>query len=75
MERVWCHQEFIHPLHSLLNAQVCVIEHNVMCNYSQETKEPLPAAEVTQIWDSLREHGVLVGKGGLYGTVSRTTCL
>ena len=35
----------------------------------QETKEPLPAAEVTEIWENCKNCGVLIGKGGLYGTV------
>ena len=35
----------------------------------QETKEPLPAQEVNTIWESCREDGVLLGKGGLYGSV------
>ena len=37
--------------------------------FAQESKEPLPAAEVTEIWENCKNHGVLIGKGGLYGTV------
>ena len=36
---------------------------------AQETKEPLPVEKVNMIWESCREDGVLLGKGGLYGSV------
>src|SRR5689334_8595012 len=37
---------------------------------SRETKEPAPEA-TTQLLERTREHGLLVGKGGLYGNVVR----
>ena len=37
----------------------------------RETKTPLPADSVNQIWEDMKDMGVLVGKGGLYGTSLR----
>ena len=39
------------------------------CNL-QVTKEPLSFIDVMEIIDNLKEHGILVGKGGIYGSVS-----
>ena len=36
----------------------------------QETKQPLSAEKFNAIWEEIKELGVLVGKGGLNGTVS-----
>ena len=36
----------------------------------RETKEPAPA-ETTQLLELTRTHGLLIGKGGLYGNVIR----
>ena len=36
----------------------------------QETRTPLPAPDVSEVHEQMREMGVLVGKGGLYGSVS-----
>ena len=38
---------------------------------SKATREPLPPDEVGEIWENCKDNGVLVGKGGLYGTVLR----
>ena len=35
----------------------------------QETKEPLPSSDVIDIWEELREEGILMGKGGFLGNV------
>jgi len=37
---------------------------------NRETKEPAPEA-TTQLLERTREHGLLIGKGGLYGNVIR----
>ena len=37
----------------------------------QATREPLPAERVNYIWDGCKDLGVLLGKGGLYGTSLR----
>ena len=42
--------------------------------YVQETKEPLPVEKVNALWESCKEDGVLLGKGGLYGSV-RPLCV
>ena len=39
----------------------------------QATRKPLAAAEVNEIFELTRENGILVGKGGLYGSVRKTT--
>ena len=36
----------------------------------QETKEPLPVEKMNAIWEGCKEDGILLGKGGLYGSVS-----
>lgn len=36
-----------------------------------ETREPLDANTMLDIWDNCKEMGVLLGKGGLYGNVSK----
>jgi alanine-glyoxylate transaminase/(R)-3-amino-2-methylpropionate-pyruvate transaminase len=38
---------------------------------NKETKEPLPAVDFNKIWDYCKDNGVLIGKGGLYGTCLR----
>lgn len=38
---------------------------------SKATKDPLPVQEMNAIWESCRESGILLGKGGLYGSVFR----
>ncbi|KAL5467522.1 hypothetical protein EMCRGX_G031766 [Ephydatia muelleri] len=38
---------------------------------SKKSVEPLPATEVNEIWERLKDSGVLVGKGGLHGNVFR----
>ena len=35
----------------------------------QETKEPLPVDQMNAIWETCKDDGVLLGKGGLYGSV------
>ncbi|XP_062602333.1 alanine--glyoxylate aminotransferase 2, mitochondrial-like [Saccostrea cucullata] len=37
----------------------------------RETITPLPVEDVNKIWEFLREHGILVGKGGIFGNVLR----
>ncbi|XP_078531060.1 alanine--glyoxylate aminotransferase 2, mitochondrial isoform X2 [Lissotriton helveticus] len=37
----------------------------------QESRQPLPPEEVSQIWEDIKDMGVLIGKGGLYGQVFR----
>ena len=53
---------------------LCTVVDEWVWFHLQVTKDPLPAAEVTEVWDNLKDHGVLVGKGGLYGTVRGYTC-
>ena len=36
----------------------------------QGSRAPLPPEEVFEIWDYCKDNGLLVGRGGLYGTVS-----
>ena len=36
----------------------------------QESRTPLAADQVGAIWEEMKDMGVLVGKGGLYGSVS-----
>ncbi|XP_055521157.1 alanine--glyoxylate aminotransferase 2, mitochondrial [Leucoraja erinacea] len=38
---------------------------------SKESREPLPEAQMNQIWEDCREMGLLLGKGGLYGQTFR----
>lgn len=38
---------------------------------NRETRAPLPVEEVNKIWESCKDNGVLIGKGGLYGSVIR----
>lgn len=35
-----------------------------------ETRAPLPAADILQIWEQCKDLGVLLGKGGLFGNVN-----
>ena len=35
----------------------------------QESKTPLPAEKFVPIWEDIKDMGVLIGKGGLYGNV------
>ncbi|XP_065915308.1 alanine--glyoxylate aminotransferase 2, mitochondrial-like [Dysidea avara] len=37
----------------------------------KQSRQPLPAAEVSKIWEKCKDMGVLLGKGGLYGNVFR----
>ncbi|XP_070575639.1 alanine--glyoxylate aminotransferase 2, mitochondrial-like [Ptychodera flava] len=37
----------------------------------KETRNPLPPNEVGDVWEDMKDMGVLVGKGGLYGTALR----
>lgn len=37
--------------------------------HQQETKEPLPVQKMNALWESCKDDGLLLGKGGLYGTV------
>ena len=39
--------------------------------YTQKSRNPLPAERVNYIWDGCKDLGVLLGKGGLYGTSLR----
>ena len=34
-----------------------------------ETRAPLPAPDVLQIWEQMKDLGVLIGKGGFFGNV------
>ena len=36
----------------------------------KETRRPINLSKLMEVWDGLREEGVLVGRGGHYGTVS-----
>jgi len=36
-----------------------------------ETRAPLPAADILQIWEQCKDLGVLLGKGGLFGNIFR----
>ena len=38
--------------------------------YMQETRECLPPDHVNEIWEAMKDYGVLVGKGDFYGNVS-----
>ena len=38
---------------------------------NRDTKEPLRPELVSQIWEGVREHGVLLGRGGLWGQTFR----
>jgi len=38
--------------------------------FVQRTREPLPADQVASIWESTKDMGILVGKGGIAGNVS-----
>ncbi|CAB4032191.1 alanine--glyoxylate aminotransferase 2, mitochondrial-like, partial [Paramuricea clavata] len=33
----------------------------------KESKNPLPAPDIVEIWDDIKDMGVLIGRGGLYG--------
>lgn len=35
----------------------------------QESIEPLPVEDVNKIWEHMRDYGILVGKGGIFGNV------
>ena len=37
----------------------------------QDSKTPMPAEDINAIWEETKDMGVLFGKGGLYGNVSR----
>lgn len=37
----------------------------------KKTNAPLPGPDVVSIWEAIKDNGVLVGKGGLYGSVLR----
>lgn len=41
----------------------------------QVTRAPLSAPHVLEIWETCRDMGVLFGRGGLNGNVSRIICL
>ena len=36
-----------------------------------ETRAPLPAPDVLQIWEDCKDMGVLFGKGGFFGNVKK----
>ena len=35
----------------------------------QKTRKPLPVERVNKIWETCKDMGLLLGKGGLYGNV------
>jgi len=37
----------------------------------KESRTPLPAETMNSIWEDLKDQGILVGKGGIYGSVLR----
>lgn len=37
----------------------------------QESKKPLPPTETAAIFEATKDMGLLIGKSGLYGTVSQ----
>lgn len=37
----------------------------------QEGIEPLPVEDVNKVWEHMRDYGILVGKGGIFGNVRR----
>lgn len=36
----------------------------------KDSRTPLDATTMMEIWDSCKEHGVILGRGGFYGNVS-----
>ena len=36
----------------------------------KESRKPLPAQQMADIWELTKDHGILIGKGGRYGNVS-----
>lgn len=36
----------------------------------QESIEPLPVEDVNKVWEHMRDYGILVGKGGIFGNVN-----
>lgn len=38
----------------------------------QEGIEPLPVEDVNKVWEHMRDYGILVGKGGIFGNVRRS---
>lgn len=44
--------------------------HSLSLSLIQGSRAPLPPEEVFEIWDYCKDNGLLVGRGGLYGTVS-----
>lgn len=44
-------------------------------SFMQKTRERLPVDQVNAIWESIKDMGVLVGKGGLDGNVTTVSCI
>lgn len=38
---------------------------------AQASRDPLPPADVAEIFEDVKDMGVLIGKGGVYGQVGR----
>ena len=38
--------------------------------HPQASREPLPAAAINEIFEDVKDMGVLIGKGGIYGQVT-----
>lgn len=45
------------------------INFNSRSLHLQESIQPLPVEDVNKIWEHLRDYGILVGKGGIFGNV------
>ena len=45
--------------------------HSYTPTHSQSTQEPLPMADVNELWEDCKNNGALIGKGGIYGNVCK----
>lgn len=47
--------------------------HFHLCCYPQVSRDPLPPEAMNEIFEDVKDMGVLIGKGGIYGQVTPLT--
>ena len=57
----------------LVTVSLSFSQHQQCCYVFQESKNPLPPADMAAIFEATKDMGLLLGKSGVYGTVSQMT--